>query len=96
VSSPIRRRHDTPDLVRYQLRDGPHRGQPTTQRGEIERLARECLAADCHQCLDGTVVETRFTVVRSSVPGVATTVRRLRDYLRPEDHGGPPAVGACA
>jgi hypothetical protein len=85
-----------PDLVRYQLRDGPHAGEPTTERGEIERLARECLAADCQPCRDRTVVETRFKVVRSSVPGVATTVRRLRDYLRPEDHGGPPAVGACA
>ena len=49
-----------PDLVRYQLRDGPHAGEPTTGRGEIERLARACQAADCHACLDWTVVETRF------------------------------------
>jgi hypothetical protein len=29
-----------PDLVRYQLRDGPRAGEPITERGEIERLAR--------------------------------------------------------
>ncbi|HZO28736.1 MAG TPA: hypothetical protein VFH48_22405 [Chloroflexota bacterium] len=29
-----------PDLFRYQLVDGPHAGGPTTERGEIERLAR--------------------------------------------------------
>ena len=29
-----------PDLARYQLRDGPHADEPTTDRGEIERLAR--------------------------------------------------------
>jgi hypothetical protein len=67
-------------------------GQPTSQRGEIERLARACQAAECQPCLDRTVVETRFTVVRSSVPGVATTVRRLRDYLPPEDHGGSCSI----
>jgi hypothetical protein len=80
-----------PDLVRYQLRDGPHGQASTHQRGKIERLARECLAAECQPCLDRTVVETRFTVVRSSVPGVATTVRRLRDYLPTEDQGDTPA-----
>jgi hypothetical protein len=76
-----------PDLVRYQLWDGPHAAEPTTERGEIERLARECRAAECQDCLDRTVVETRFNVVRSSVPETVTTVRRLRDYLRPDSAG---------
>ena len=31
--------------------------------------------------LDSTVVETRFIVVRSSVPHRVSTVRKLRDYL---------------
>ena len=74
-----------PDLLRYQLRDGPHAGDPTTERGEIERLARECQAAVCNACLDSTVVETRFNVVRSSVPDTVTTARRLGDYLRAEE-----------
>jgi hypothetical protein len=78
-----------PDLVRYQLVDGPHAGEPTTERGEIERLARECEAATCRAGLDSTVVETRFNVVRSNVPDVVTTVRILRDYLPPGDRGGP-------
>jgi hypothetical protein len=77
-----------PDLVRYQLRDGPHGQASTHQRGKIERLARECLAAECQPCLDRTVVETRFTVVRSSVPAVVQTVRRLRDFLPPVDRVG--------
>ena len=79
-----------PDLVRYQLVDGPHAGVPTTERGEIERLARECEAATCSAGLDSTVVETRFNVVRSSVPDIVTTVRILRDYLPPGDRDGPP------
>ena len=78
-----------PDLVRYQLMDGPHAGEPTTERGEIERLARECRAGDCVAGLDSTVVETRFNVVRSLVPDVVTTVRRLRDYLPPVDRRDP-------
>jgi len=80
---------DIPDLIRYQLRDGPHAGEPTTERGEIERHACECLAADCVAGLDATVVETRFNVVRSPVPDVVSTVRRLRDYLHPEARRGP-------
>jgi hypothetical protein len=36
--------------------------------------------------LDSTVIETRFTVVRSGVPHRAVTIRRLRDYLPPLDH----------
>jgi hypothetical protein len=84
---------DIPDLVRYQLCDGPHAGEPTTERGEIERLARECLAADCQAGLDSTVVETRFSVVRSPVPDIVRTVRRLRDYLPRVDQGGTPARG---
>ena len=79
-----------PDLVRYQLRDGPHAGEPTTERGEIERLARECRAAECQDCLDRTVVETRFNVVRSSMPHRIETARTLRDYLPPKEQGGPP------
>ena len=79
-----------PDLVRYQLRDGPHAGEPTTGRGEIERLARACRAADCHACLDWTVVETRFNVVRSSVPDLLSTTRRLRDYLPSQGHRDLP------
>ena len=77
-----------PDLLRYQLVDGPHAGEPTTERGEIERLARECRAAACQAGLDSTVVETRFNVVRSSLPAVMETVRTLRDYLPPEDWAG--------
>src|SRR4051812_17992329 len=73
-----------PDLVRYELRDGPHAGEPTTERGDIERLARQCQAAECCAGLDSTVVETRFNVVRSSMPDLVTTARRLRDYQRPE------------
>jgi hypothetical protein len=73
-----------PDLVRYQLGDGPHAGEPTTGRGEIERLARECQAAACSVGLDSTVFETRFKVVRSTMPATVTTARRLRDYLRPD------------
>ena len=72
-----------PDLLRYQLRDGPHAGEPTAERGEIERLARACQAADCQDGLDSTVVETRFNVVRSSLPETVTTARRLRDFCRP-------------
>jgi hypothetical protein len=86
-----------PDLVRYQLCDGPHAGEPTTERGEIERLARECQAAECHAGLDSTVIEARFNVVRSSVPGTVTTDRRLRDYLSPADlagAGGPLPRGS--
>jgi hypothetical protein len=70
-----------PDLVRYQFKDGLHADEPTPERGEIERLAHECQAADCQPCLDQTVVETRFNVVRSSVPAVVQSVRRLRDFL---------------
>ena len=72
-----------PDLFRYQLRDGPHAGEPNTERGEIERLARECLAAACRAGLDSTVIETRFNVVRSGVPETVTIARRLCDYLPP-------------
>ncbi len=81
-------RHDIPDLLRYQLIDGPHAGEPTTERGEIERLARECRVAACQVGLDSTVVETRFNVVRSSLPAVVTMARRLRDYLPPVDRDG--------
>ena len=79
-----------PDLLRYQLRDGPHAGEPTAERGEIERLARECRAADCQTGLDSTVIETRFNVVRSSLPAVMETIRTLRDYLPPLDQRKPP------
>src|SRR4051812_31141564 len=78
-----------PALIRYQLWHGPHAGETTTERGEIERLARECRAAECRAGLDSTVIETRFGVVRSSVPAVAETARRLRDYLRSEARAGP-------
>ena len=80
-----------PDLVRYQLRNGPHAGEPTTERGEIERLALECKAANCVAGLDSTVVETRFNVVRSLVPDIARMARRLRDYLPPVDQHDAPA-----
>jgi hypothetical protein len=75
--------------MRYQLWNGPHAGEPITERGDIERLARECWKADCHVGLDATVVETRFNVVRSNVPETVTTVRRLGDYLRPEERRRP-------
>ena len=78
-----------PDLFRYQLRDGPHAGEPTSERGEIERLARECQAAACPAGLDSTVLETRVNVVRSGVPAVVETARKLRDYLPPVDRRGP-------
>ena len=79
-----------PDLVRYQLWDGPHASEPNSERGEIERLARECQEAECRVGLESTVVETRYNVVRSSLPEIITTVRRLRDYLPPEDRRVPP------
>jgi hypothetical protein len=77
-------------LVRYQLWNGPHAGEPITQRGEIERLARACRATACQAGLDSTVVETRFNVVRSSMPHRVETARTLSDYLPPKEHGGPP------
>jgi hypothetical protein len=70
--------------------DGPHAGDPITERGDVERFARECRAAECRAGLDSTVVETRFNVVRSSVPETVSTVRRLRDYLLPLDRREPP------
>ena len=79
-----------PALILYQLRDGPHGREPTTERGDIERLARESWLDDRRECLDWIVIESRFNVVRSSVPGVVTTSRKLRDYLPPDDPGGPP------
>jgi hypothetical protein len=91
--SPGGREREVPDLVRYQFVDGPHAGEPTTERGEIERLARECSAADCRAGLDSTVMETRFNVVRSPVPDIVRTVRRLRDYLPHVDQGSTPARG---
>ena len=81
-----------PDRVRYQLWQGPHAGEPTTERGEIERLARECRAADCQPGLDWAVIETRFNVVPSGVPDLVTTARTLRDYLPPLDQREPPAT----
>ena len=74
-----------PALVHYQIRNGPHARAPITERGEIEQVARACQAAECQAWLDWTVVETRFNVVRSSVPALVATVRKLRDYLPPGD-----------
>jgi hypothetical protein len=74
-----------PALVHYRVSDGPHDGEPTTERGDIERLARACLAAGCRASLDSTVIETRFNVVRSGVAHRVATIRRLRDYLPPVD-----------
>ena len=48
---------------------GSNAGEPTTERGKIERLARACQVVECRDGLDSTVIETRFNVVRSSVPG---------------------------
>jgi hypothetical protein len=84
------------DLVQYQLRDGPHAGEPTAERGEVERLARQCQAAECCAGLDSTVVETRFNVVRSGVPHRVVTVRRLRGYLPPLDRGDATAPGEAS
>ena len=78
-----------PALVHYHLGDGPHEPEPTSERGEIERIARSCRAADCQPCLDRTVVETRFNEVRSSVPSVVETSRTLRDSLPPVDRRDP-------
>src|SRR5215207_9053140 len=63
--------------------------EPTTEPGEIERLARECQTAECRASPDSTVIETRFNVVRSTVAETVTTARRLRDYLRPEGRCDP-------
>jgi hypothetical protein len=82
-----------PALIRFQLWHGPHAGETTTERGEIERLARACQAAGCKACLDRTVVETRFNVVRSSVPDTVATARRLGDYLPPVDQGDSTVRG---
>jgi hypothetical protein len=82
-----------PDLVRYQLREGPRAGEPITERGEIEWLARACQVVEFRAGLDSTVIETRFNVVRSSMPDLVDTVRRLRDYLPHVDQGGTPARG---
>jgi hypothetical protein len=89
MSSPSGGGRDIPGLIQYQFVDGPHAGEPTTERGEIERLARACQAAECQSGLDSTVIETRYNVVRSRVPDAVTTARRLRDYLRPEARRGP-------
>src|SRR5215211_4478806 len=82
-----------PELVRYQLPDGPLAGEPITERGEIEWLARACQVVAFRAGLDSTVIEARFNVVRSSVPDMVDTVRRLRDYLPQADQGGTPARG---
>jgi hypothetical protein len=82
-----------PDLVRYQLWQGSHACAATTERGEVERLARACETVDCDPCLDRTVIETRFTVVRSREPGTVATIRKLRDYLPPQEQRGPMASG---
>jgi hypothetical protein len=68
-------------LVRFLVLDGPHAGEATIERGEIERLARECMAAKRVAGLNSTVVETRFNVVRSCVPDVVKSARKLGDYL---------------
>jgi len=82
---------EVPALVQYQLRDGPLVGEPTTERGQIERLARECWAADCRAGLDSTVVETRFNV-RSGMADLVATARKLRDYLPPVDPREAPTT----
>jgi hypothetical protein len=76
-----------PALVLFQIRDGPHAGEPISERGEVERLARKCQAAECRAGLDATVVETRVNVVRSGVPHIVATARRLRNYLPPDSAG---------
>jgi hypothetical protein len=83
VNSPSGGGRVIPDLIQYQFVDGPHAGEPTTERGEIERRARGCEPAESRAGLDSTVIETRFNVVRSSVPAVIETLRKLRDYLPP-------------
>jgi len=82
-----------PELARYQLSDGPHAGEPTSERGEIERLARACQTATCRAGLDSTVIETRFNVVRSGVPYLVTRAHQLCDYLPPVDHGDGADAG---
>ena len=72
-----------PELVRFRLRDGPHAGEPTTERGEIERLALERRASECRVGLDQTVIETRFNVVRPRLPDTVTTARRRASRARP-------------
>jgi hypothetical protein len=82
-----------PALVRYQLREGPLAGEPITERGKIEWLARACQVVKCRAGPDSTVIETRFNVARSSVPDTVDTARRLRDYLPPVDQGDATVWG---
>jgi hypothetical protein len=86
-----------PDLISYRLHYWAHANEPITERGEVERLARECLAAECLDGLDSTVIETRFNVVRSLVPAIVTTVRALCDFLPPTMvRRDPPAPAVAA
>ena len=54
---------------------------------------RACQVVECRAGLDSNVIETRFNVVRSSVPDLVDTARRLRDYLPHVDQGSTPARG---
>ena len=72
---------------------GARAGEPITQLGDFERLARACQVVAFRAGLDSTVIETRYNVVRSSVPDMVDTVRRLGDYLPHVDQAGTPARG---
>jgi hypothetical protein len=75
-----------PALTSYQLLKGEDRCELTTDRAAIERLAEKCSVTNADGCLNWTVIETRYNVVRSSVPHEVATVRKLRDYLRSGRH----------
>jgi hypothetical protein len=70
-----------PALVIYQIVDGDGSCETTIERGLIERWARECALSGSTTGLDRTVIETRYNVIRSSVPQSVTTVRTLRHFL---------------
>jgi len=66
-----------PPLITYQVDDHP----PTSERGLVEREARASSARGDRAALERPVVERRYNVVRSNVPHVVRTLRRLGDYL---------------
>jgi len=74
-----------PALVTYQILDGAAPSEPTPDRAVVERFARRCLSSHAGRCLDATVIETRYNVVRSNVPHEVIARRTLRDYLPTAD-----------
>jgi hypothetical protein len=77
-----------PALMHYEIQSGPRGQASIIERGEIEQLARASQRDDRRECLEWIVIETRFNVVRASLPAVIKTVRKLRDYLPTEHQDG--------